>query len=63
VAILKKNEKGIKKINGRERRCASQEGNALGYILKLSHMDERTDELVERLILWQWEEGGWNCDK
>jgi hypothetical protein len=25
--------------------------------------DERTDELVSRLIGWQWPDGGWNCDR
>ena len=25
--------------------------------------DERTDELVARLVGWQWPDGGWNCDK
>jgi hypothetical protein len=56
-------EKGIKTINGRVRRCASQEGNALYSLLTLGLADERTDELAERLLRWQWEDGGWNCDK
>ena len=25
--------------------------------------DDRTDELVSRLVTWQWPDGGWNCDK
>jgi hypothetical protein len=25
--------------------------------------DGRTDELVSRLLQWQWPDGGWNCDK
>jgi hypothetical protein len=25
--------------------------------------DKRTDEVVKRLIKWQWPDGGWNCDK
>jgi hypothetical protein len=25
--------------------------------------DERTRELVRRLVAWQWPDGGWNCDK
>jgi hypothetical protein len=53
----------IKTINGRTRRCASQEGNCVYYSLALGLADERTDELVTRLIKWQWEDGGWNCDK
>jgi hypothetical protein len=31
--------------------------------LKLGIADERTDILVERLKVWQWPDGGWNCDK
>ena len=45
------------------RRCASQEGNALYYFLALGLADARTGELAERLIQWQWPDGGWNCDK
>ena len=25
--------------------------------------DARTEELAERLMKWQWADGGWNCDK
>jgi len=53
----------IKTINGRTRRCASQEGNALYYLLTLSLEDKRTDELARRLVKWQWPDGGWNCDR
>lgn len=53
----------IKAIQGRTRRCASQEGNALWYSLKLGLADERSLELARRLISWQWPDGGWNCDK
>ncbi len=56
-------KKYIRLINGRVRRCASQEGNALFSILKLGLADSRTDELAKRLIKWQWDDGGWNCDK
>ena len=56
-------QKHIKTINGRVRRCASQEGNALFYLLALGLADERTDELAARLVQWQWPDGGWNCDK
>jgi hypothetical protein len=59
----KKHEKSIKSIDGRTRRCASQESNALYYLLTLGLADARTDELAERLIKWQWPDGGWNCDK
>jgi len=56
-------EKRIKSIDGRVRRCASQEGNALFYLLSLGLADDRTEELKERLLMWQWPDGGWNCDK
>ncbi|RIK34069.1 MAG: hypothetical protein DCC55_33770 [Chloroflexi bacterium] len=55
--------KGIRTINGRVRRCASQEGNALYALLKLGLADERVDQLAARLRQWQWPDGGWNCDK
>jgi hypothetical protein len=47
----------------RVRRCASQEGNAVWYMLKLGLADGRVEELVRRLRQWQWPDGGWNCDK
>ncbi len=48
----------------RVRRCASQEGLALWYIHELGFADDkRTDDLVARLVGWQWPDGGWNCDK
>ncbi len=50
-------------IQGRARRCASQQGNALYSSLKLGFMDERCHQLAELLIQWQWPDGGWNCDK
>jgi hypothetical protein len=50
-------------INGRARRCASQQGYALLYMIRLGQFDQRRDELAERLIGWQWPDGGWNCDK
>ena len=56
-------EKSIKTIEGRVRRCASQEGNAIYYLLALGLADDRTEELARRLIKWQWSDGGWNCDK
>ncbi len=59
----KKHEQHIKEINGRVRRCASQESYALYYLHKLGLTDSRTDELAHRLVKWQWPDGGWNCDK
>jgi hypothetical protein len=56
-------QKNIRQINGRVRRCASQEGNAVYYSLKLGLADEHTEELAARLVAWQWPDGGWNCDK
>ncbi len=59
----KEHEEKIRSINGRTRRCASQEGNALYYLLSLGLEDERTEDLAKRLSKWQWPDGGWNCDK
>jgi hypothetical protein len=56
-------EKHIRLVAGRTRRCASQEGNAVWSSLRLGLADVRTDELVSRLLRWQWHDGGWNCDK
>jgi hypothetical protein len=53
----------IKTINGRVRRCASQEANLLHSVLRLGLADERAESLAQRLLLWQWPDGGWNCDR
>ena len=53
----------IRLINGRVRRCASQESNLVYSTLTLGFADERTEQLISRLIEWQWQDGGWNCDK
>ena len=53
----------VKTIAGRARRCASQEGNALYAAIALGLADQRSQELAERLIRWQWPDGGWNCDR
>lgn len=55
--------KGVPVMEGRCRRCAAQQGNALFIALKLGLEDGRTAQLVERLLHWQWPDGGWNCDK
>jgi hypothetical protein len=52
-----------KLINGRWRRCASQQSYAMLYLMKLGFYDERCDRLADKLIEWQWPDGGWNCDK
>lgn len=54
---------GVPVMDGRYRRCASQQSNALWSILKLQLADDRTHAFVERLLHWQWPDGGWNCDK
>jgi hypothetical protein len=50
-------------IEGRERRHASQEGNAAWSSMRLGFTDHRTDALVEILLKAQWPDGGWNCDR
>ncbi len=54
----------IKAIDGRTRRCASQEGNALAVCARLGMTnDPRVQYLAQSLVEWQWDDGGWNCDK
>jgi len=55
--------KSIKTLNGRVRRCGSQEGNAVYAMFTLGLADDRTAELADHLVRWQWPDGGWNCDK
>jgi hypothetical protein len=57
------NRRGVPVMEGRHRRCASQQGNVLRSLCALGLTNERTDALVERLLHWQWPDGGWNCDK
>jgi hypothetical protein len=54
---------GVLRIDGRYRRCASQQGNALYSAIRLGLVDERLERLAERLMHWQWPDGGWNCDR
>lgn len=54
---------GVTVMNGRHRRHASQQGNALWFLHRLGLGDERSDQLAERLLHWQWPDGGWNCDR
>lgn len=54
-----------KTIDGRKRFCASQEGNGLFSVISLGlaeHVWEECTILADRLITYQWEDGGWNCD-
>jgi hypothetical protein len=53
----------IRTLEGRTRRCASQEANAVYASVRLNMVDEQTEALVKKLLGWQWPDGGWNCDK
>src|SRR5438552_3071767 len=51
-------------IAGRPRAHALWHGHALAAAVALDWPDRReTDGLVERLLQWQWPDGGWNCDR
>jgi hypothetical protein len=50
-------------VDGRARRCASQQGNALFAATRLGGPNPRADLLVRLLRRWQWPDGGWNCDR
>ncbi len=56
-------KRGVPIIRGRYRRCGSQQGNALRSVIALGIADEGADVLAERLLHWQWPDGGWNCDR
>ena len=52
-----------RRIDGRVRRCASQDGLALHACLRIGMRgDPRLDTLAESLVETQWPDGGWNCD-
>lgn len=52
-----------RKIEGRVRRCASQDGLGLHACLRVGLAgDSRLDTLAESLVETQWPDGGWNCD-
>lgn len=52
------------RIDGRERRHASQEGRSLQACLDVGlRGDPRLDTLAETLLEAQWPDGGWNCDR
>ena len=60
----KEHRSRIPVIDGRTRRCTSQEGNAVAVCCRLGMAgDARVKFLVESLVSWQWPDGGWNCDK
>ncbi|CZQ86558.1 terpenoid cyclases/protein prenyltransferase alpha-alpha toroid [Trichococcus palustris] len=51
-------------INGRYRRHASQQGNALFSALRLFDGESgKASALAHLLLKWQWPDGGWNCDQ
>ncbi|MPZ24976.1 MAG: hypothetical protein GEV12_00605 [Micromonosporaceae bacterium] len=50
-------------IAGRFRRCGSQHGGALLALVRLGLGGDAADRLVERLLHWQWSDGGWNCHR
>ena len=56
--------RNVPQIDGRYRRCASQEGNALAVCSRLGiARDPRVRRIAESLVEWQWPDGGWNCDR
>jgi hypothetical protein len=51
-------------VGGRPRAHAVWHGHALAAAVALDWPDQReTAGLVERLLQWQWPDGGWNCDR
>jgi hypothetical protein len=50
-------------IAGKNRNCASITAFALWSLLVLGLADDRCEKMVDRLLAWQWPDGGWNCDK
>jgi hypothetical protein len=52
-----------RRIEGRVRRCASQDGLGIYTCLRAGIRDDpRLDTLAESLVATQWPDGGWNCD-
>ena len=50
-------------IEGRVRRCASQDGLGLYLCLRVGMRgDDRLERVAESLVETQWPDGGWNCD-
>ncbi|MBD0330224.1 MAG: hypothetical protein ICV64_08990 [Thermoleophilia bacterium] len=51
-------------LEGRVRRCASQDGLAVYSCCRIGLAgDERIRTLAESLVATQWPDGGWNCDR
>ncbi|HKE63533.1 MAG TPA: hypothetical protein VKB59_02665 [Micromonosporaceae bacterium] len=57
----KTNARAVPVMNGRHRRCGSQHGGALFAAVRLGLAAPESEQLVERLLHWQWPDGGWNC--
>ncbi len=54
----------VQQIDGLYRADASIEGNALYAASRFGHSgDGRVRRLVDKLLEWQWPDGGWNCDR
>lgn len=51
------------KLEGRVRRCASQDGMGLYVSCRLGVEDERLETIAASLVASQWPDGGWNCDR
>src|SRR2546428_10521880 len=54
---------GGPRMQGRDRRCAAQQGNALDFLTRLGLTNPRSDARGQRLLHWEWPDGGWNCDR
>lgn len=54
---------GVPRLNGKYRRCASQQGNALLYASRLGGGRDPAPHLADLLARWQWDDGGWNCSR
>jgi hypothetical protein len=53
-----------RRIDGRVRRCASQDGQVIRCAIAVGlRGDPRIDTLAESLVATQWPDGGWNCDR
>jgi hypothetical protein len=52
-----------RRIEGRVRRCATQDGLAIRAAIHFGlRGDSRLETLAESLVETQWPDGGWNCD-
>jgi hypothetical protein len=51
------------RLEGRVRRCASQDGMGLYVSCRLGVQDGRLETIASSLVASQWPDGGWNCDR